>query len=135
MENEVLDTHNNQGGRLLKNAVARMLKKPQELTKRYYSIGEVANLFENLTTSKIRFWESEFDILNPRKDTAGNRRFTKKDIDHLRLIYHLVHKKGFKLEGARREIKENKNRYQQKIKLVDELEALKDLLLDIKEHL
>ena len=122
-------------GKLLKNAVARMLKKPQELTKRYYAIGEVAGLFENLTTSKIRFWESEFDILSPRKDTSGNRRFTKKDIDDLRIIYHLVHERGFKLEGARREIKDNKIRYQQKIKMVDELEALKVLLLDIKKQL
>ncbi len=112
-----------------------MLKKPKELTKLYYSISEVADLFKELTTSKIRFWESQFDVLKPRKDSAGNRRFTKKDIDDLRLIYHLVEEKGFTLEGAKRELEEHKTRHTKKIKMIDELEDLKTMLLELKEQL
>lgn len=126
---------------LLKHVVVRimlnndMLKKPQELTKLYYSISEVADLFKELTTSKIRFWESQFTLLKPRKDNAGNRRFTKKDIDALRLIYHLVDEKGFTLEGAKRELSENKTRQTQKVKMIDQLEDLKKMLLDLKAEL
>ena len=44
--------------------------------KRYYSIGEVASKF-NVNPSLIRFWEQEFKILNPKKNSRGNRKFTK----------------------------------------------------------
>lgn len=71
----------------------------------YYSIGEVAEMF-NVSKSLIRFWETEFDILKPRKSQKGNRLFTKKDIENLRVIYYLVKEKGYTLEGARMKLKE-----------------------------
>ena len=55
----------------------------------YYSIGEVANMF-NVNTSLIRYWEKEFDIIKPHKNKKGNRLFTQQDVDNLHLIYHLV---------------------------------------------
>jgi DNA-binding transcriptional MerR regulator len=57
--------------------------------KLYYSIGEVAVAF-SVNTSLIRFWEKEFDVLQPKKNAKGNRKFTPKDIKNLELIYHLV---------------------------------------------
>jgi len=57
--------------------------------KLYYSIGEVAEAFK-VNTSLIRFWEKEFDVLQPKKNAKGNRKFTPKDIKNLELIYHLV---------------------------------------------
>ena len=68
--------------------------------KRYYSIGEVAKAFE-VNTSLIRFWETTFDILKPKKNAKGNRKFTPEDIKNLQLIYHLVKEKGYTLIGAR----------------------------------
>ncbi len=67
--------------------------------KRYYGIGEVARAFD-VNTSLIRFWEKEFDMIQPKKNAKGNRKFTPQDIKSLQLIYHLVKERGFTLEGA-----------------------------------
>lgn len=117
----------------LKDAIARiMLKRPTEFTKRYYSIGEVAAMFPELTTSKVRFWESHFPTMKPKKDSSGNRRFTKKDIDALRIVYHLVQEKGYTLDGAKREIKEKGKDYEQKIDIIDSLTDIKQMLLKLR---
>ena len=57
--------------------------------KRYYGIGEVAKAFE-VNTSLIRFWEKEFDVLQPKKNAKGNRKFTPEDIKNLELIFYRV---------------------------------------------
>ena len=77
--------------------------------KRYYSIAEVANAFA-VNTSLIRFWEKEFDILKPKKNAKGNRKFTPEDIKNLQFIYHLVKERGFTLEGAKIHLKEDKKK-------------------------
>lgn len=71
------------------------------LTKLYYSIGEVADFF-NVNPSLIRFWEKEFNLIQPKKSKKGNRMFTPKDIETFNKIYHLVKVKGYTLEGARK---------------------------------
>src|SRR5690554_7444778 len=77
--------------------------------KLYYSIGEVAKAFD-VNTSLIRFWEKEFDILKPKKNAKGDRKFTPQDIKNLELIYHLVKVRGFTLDGAKIQLKENKTK-------------------------
>ena len=74
--------------------------KEKVIEKKYYTIGEVAEQF-NVATSLIRFWESEFDNIKPKKNRKGNRQFTKEDIENVRLIYHLVKERGFTLNGAK----------------------------------
>lgn len=76
----------------------------KELSKLYYSIGEVANIFE-VNTSLIRFWEKEFSIIQPKKNKKGNRMFTPKDILNFNKIYHLVKVEGFTLDGAKKALK------------------------------
>lgn len=93
-------------------------------TKLYYSISEISEQFD-VSKSSIRFWESEFSILNPRKNSKGERRFTKKDIENFRIIYHLVKEKGFTLEGAKKEIEQNKERIKQKFKILENLKTIK----------
>ena len=83
------------------------------LTKLYYTIGEVAALFE-VNTSLIRFWEKEFQIITPKKNRKGNRLFSIQDIENLNKIYYLVKVKGYTLDGA-------KNELQKKNKIVPEL--------------
>lgn len=75
-----------------------------KLTKLYYSIGEVATLFD-VNTSLIRFWEKEFTIIQPKKNSKGNRLFTVKDIEHFNKIYQLVKLEGYTLEGAKKALK------------------------------
>ena len=107
--------------------------KNEEITKLYYSIGEVATMFD-VSKSLIRFWESEFDLLRPHKNSKGDRRFTQQNINQFRLIYHLVKERGFTLDGAKRELKENKNRLVQKQELLDGLQKLRGFLEDLKEE-
>ena len=74
---------------------------PSEWTKRYYSIGEVAEIFE-INTSALRFWEKEFPELSPKKNERGVRKYTPENMELIRQIYHLVKERGFTLKGARK---------------------------------
>lgn len=80
------------------------MKIDQDLTKLYYSIGEVAEMF-GVSNSLIRYWESEFNVLKPSKNKKGDRRFMVKDIRTLEKIYTLVKERGFTLDGAKKELK------------------------------
>ena len=102
--------------------------------KLYYNIGEVAEAFK-VNTSLIRFWEKEFDVLQPKKNAKGNRKFTPKDIKNLELIYHLVKQRGFTLEGAKTHLKENKGKTFENFDIIRKLESVKSELLKIKEQL
>jgi DNA-binding transcriptional MerR regulator len=84
------------------------LKIEQELTKLYYSIGEVSEMF-SVSSSLIRYWEAEFSILKPSKNSKGDRRFMVKDIRNLEKIYTLVKERGFTLDGAKKELKKKKS--------------------------
>ncbi len=108
--------------------------KEQETQKRYYSIGEVAKIFD-VNPSLIRFWEGEFDVLQPKKNRKGNRLFTQEDIENIKVIYHLVKEKGFTLSGAKEEMKKNPDELKDQQKVIQSLEKLKTFLLDIKDHL
>lgn len=79
--------------------------KEKEIEKMYFTISEVAKQF-NVAASLIRFWETEFEILKPRKTQKGNRLYSKKDIENFSLIYHLVKEKGYTLDGAKKKLKE-----------------------------
>ena len=108
--------------------------KELENLKLYYSIGEVATMF-NVNTSLIRFWEKEFDILKPKKNKKGNRLFTQQDVDNLKLIFHLVKERGFTLEGAKKKIKENKNDVVDTFQIHKSLTEIKGFLENLKENL
>lgn len=102
--------------------------------KLYYSIGEVSELLE-LSKSLIRFWDSEFDILKPHKNSKGDRRFTKQNIDQLLVIKGLVKDKGFTLKGAKQYIKQNKTRISQKTKTLGMLKDVKRFLEGIRQEI
>lgn len=102
--------------------------------KRYYGIGEVAKAF-NVNTSLIRFWEKEFDVLKPKKNAKGNRKFTPQDIKNLQLIYHLVKERGFTLDGAKTHLKEEKKKTLSNFDIITKLENVKSELLKIKDQL
>ena len=102
--------------------------------KLYYSIGEVAKAFD-VNTSLIRFWEKEFDVLKPKKNAKGNRKFTPSDIKNLELIFHLVKDRGFTLDGAKIHLKENKQETLNNFEIIRKLETVKSELLKIKNQL
>jgi len=102
--------------------------------KRYYGIGEVAKAF-NVNTSLIRFWEKEFDVIKPKKNAKGNRKFTPEDIKNLQFIYHLVKERGFTLEGAKTHLKEGKKQTLSKYEIISKLEGIKTQLIKIKSEM
>jgi len=105
--------------------------REKETVKLYYSIGEVARMFK-VNTSLIRFWEKEFDIIQPQKNKKGNRLFTQQDVDNLYIIFHLVKERGFTLQGAKEKLKENKTDTIDNVEVVKSLNKIKDFLLELK---
>ncbi|AXG68101.1 HTH-type transcriptional repressor BluR [Kordia sp. SMS9] len=102
--------------------------------KLYYSIGEVANAF-GVNASLIRFWEKEFDEIQPKKNAKGNRKFTPEDIKHIELIYHLVKERGFTLEGAKVHLKEEKKKTLSNFEIIRKLQHIRAELVKIKDNL
>ena len=100
--------------------------------KRYYSIGEVASKF-NVNPSLIRFWEQEFKLLNPKKSSRGNRKFTNTDIENINKIYFLLKEKGYTIQGAKDYIRNEKT--SKKLDIVSKLKQIKDKLLEIRDQL
>lgn len=111
-----------------------MIPNIAELSKLYYTIGEVADLFD-VSKSLIRYWESEFSILKPGKNRKGDRRFTKQNIEQLAIIYHLVKEKGYTLEGAKNEIKSNRKAQKSRIELLEKLQSLKGKLINLRNSI
>lgn len=111
-----------------------MAYKEKEIEKLYYSIGEVAEMF-NVAPSLIRFWESEFEIIQPKKNRKGNRQFTREDIDNVKLIFHLVKEKGFTLQGAKEMVKSDSVALRDKMEVIDSLRNIRKFLQELRENL
>ncbi|MFA5574280.1 MAG: MerR family transcriptional regulator [Brumimicrobium sp.] len=111
--------------------------RENELTKLYYSIGEVAEMFD-VNTSLIRFWEKEFKTIKPKKNNNGNRKFTPSDILEFQKIHHLVKVKGFTLDGAKKALKDKSFKVEEtqestKKEIIERLERIKERLLSLKD--
>lgn len=108
-----------------------------KLTKLYYSIGEVALIFD-VNTSLIRFWEKEFSIIQPKKNKKGNRLFTVKDIENFNKIYQLVKLEGYTLDGAKKALKAKDNEVKAEVNttsnegIIERLEQIKSQLIQLK---
>lgn len=118
-----------------------MAYREKKITKLYYSIGEVAKIFE-VNASLIRFWEKEFNIIRPKKNKKGNRVFTNMDIENFKKIFFLVKEKGFTLDGAKKALKgentEEVGLVSTEIdinKVKTKLQELKDKLLELEQNL
>ena len=108
--------------------------KERDITKLYYTMGEVTRMFE-VNASQIRFYEREFEILQPKKNKKGNRLFSPDDIENLKIIFNLVKEKGYTLQGAKDHLRENKGEVKENQKVIDSLERLKQFLLEVKEQM
>ncbi len=111
-----------------------MAYKEKEIEKIYFSIGEVADMF-NVAPSLIRFWESEFDLIQPKKNRKGNRQFTRDDINNVRTIYHLVKQKGFTLQGAKEMLRHDTQGVRDKMEMIDSLRRVRKFLVEVREKL
>lgn len=124
------------GRKSLKNEEVDFIEVPEDdilFQKQYYSISEVAAMFkENI--SLIRYWENEFDILEPRKNRKGDRFFKPEDVKNLKLIHDLLRRRKYTIEGAKEYLKQIKGS-QQKYEMIQSLERIKSFLLELKASL
>ena len=117
-------------------AEADLLNIPSDedlFKKQYYSIGEVAEMFK-VNHSLLRYWENEFDILQPRKNRKGDRHFRPIDIKNLHLIYHLLRQRKYTIEGAKDFLKKNK-KAEERFAAIQKLNQVREFLLEIKANL
>ena len=126
------------GRRSLKEVAisADLIQVPEDeilFQKQYYSIGEVATMFRE-NQSLIRYWETEFDILQPRKNRKGDRFFRPIDIKNLVMIYDLLRRRKFTIEGAKEYLKKNK-KADEKFAMIQSLEKIRAFLLELKANL
>jgi len=103
--------------------------------KIYYRVSELADAF-NVNPSLIRHWEKEFSFLiKPKKNNKGERLFSKKDVENYKLIYTLVKENGYTLEGARKKIKEQRQKISRNLSVIERLEKIKAELKEIRDKL
>ena len=108
--------------------------KERELSKMYYTMGEVSSMFD-VNQSLIRFYEKEFDVLQPKKNKKGNRYFTPEDIENFKIIFNLIRDKGFTLQGAKDYLKNNIDGTRDNQRVIDSLENLKKFLLEVRDQI
>lgn len=108
--------------------------KEKPVEKLYYTIGEVSEMF-GVNTSLIRFWDKEFDILQPKKNKKGNRLFRPEDVENLKVIYHLVKERGYTLQGAREKLRDNKGDVSENVAIVERLREIRAFLTEVKKSL
>jgi len=104
----------------------------EEILKTYYSISEVAGRLE-LNPSLIRFWESEFEMLHPRKNKKGNRIYTEADINLLQEIRYLVKDRRYTLEGAREKLRGNREKVAANLQTRETLLKLRRFLEQLRD--
>lgn len=109
------------------------LKTDKEL-KLYYSISEVARMFD-VNESLLRYWEKEFPMISPKKAGGNIRQYRKEDIENIRLVYHLVKEKGLTLAGARQRLKQNRDITVKTTEIIDRLKRVRAELAAMRKEL
>jgi DNA-binding transcriptional MerR regulator len=110
------------------------MEEKENIQKKYYTIGEVADML-NVKPSLIRFWETEFTQLSPRKNRKGNRTYTEEDIATLRTIYYLVKERKYTLKGAQDKLKQNPKDIEYEQRTRETLLKVRGFLAELKEYL
>jgi DNA-binding transcriptional MerR regulator len=134
----IVRTKSTRGRKPLKDSEAEIdaISVPEDeilFQKQYYSIGETAEMF-GVNTSLIRFWENEFDILQPRKNRKGDRHFRPVDIKNLLLIHDLLRRRKLTIEGAKDFLKKNK-KAQERFEMIESLRKIRSFFAEIKATL
>ncbi|EJX08259.1 transcriptional regulator, MerR family [gut metagenome] len=111
-----------------------MAYNPNKQLKLYYSIGEVAKMFD-VNESLLRYWEKEFPFIAPKKAGGGIRQYRKEDVENVRLVYHLVKEKGMTLQGAKQKLRMNKETTIRTTEIIDRLKLIREELVSMRKEL
>ena len=108
--------------------------KEKKIEKIFYSTGDVAKIMK-VNVSKVRFWEKEFNIINPNRNSAGKRKFTKQDIEKIKLIDQLLNEKKYTIKGAKRIIKLKKEKIKNEYQIIERLKKIKSFLQELQKNI
>lgn len=106
----------------------------ESTSKRYYKISEVVDM-TGVVASTLRFWETQFPILTPKRNDKGTRFYTPADIDTVMMIKYLLHDKGLKIEAAREELRINRHGVTRKAEALRRLGSVRDRLQTLIDSL
>ena len=106
----------------------------EDLTKNYYKIGEVAEIL-GIPASTLRFWEKEFTIIKPKRNSKNTRFYTPEDVETIKMVYYLVKEKGLKLDAAQQQIRVNRHNVSQRSEVINRLESVGNPLQDMRDTL
>ena len=118
------------------DAAADKIEVPEDdelFSKSYYAMGAVTEMFK-VKPSLIRFWESEFSIIKPKKNSKGDRYFRPQDVKNLKLIYHLLRERKYTIQGAKEFLKKNVDA-EEKVNAIESLKKLRQFLSELKTNL
>ncbi|MCF8193691.1 MAG: MerR family transcriptional regulator [Bacteroidota bacterium] len=102
--------------------------------KLYYNIREVADSL-GLNPSLLRYWETEFPMLQPKKNRKGNRMYTEKDLELLRQIHYLLKERRFTIKGALAHLNEKGSKIPETLSIKERLLSLRAGLVELKKTL
>ncbi len=104
----------------------------EEFDKKYYKIGDVAEML-GIPMSTLRYWETQFTIIRPRRNAKNIRFYTPRDIETIRMIHYLVKEKGLKLDAAQEQIRTNRDGVDKRFEVVEQLKSIRDRLANLAE--
>lgn len=95
------------------------------LTKCFYKISEAAEII-GVPQSTLRFWETEFREIQPRRSAGKQRYYSPADIETLQIIQYLLHVKGMKIDAVKEQMKTNKKNISKRLTLLNKLEKVRE---------
>lgn len=101
--------------------------KQDSISKKYYTIREVSDML-GLPLSTLRFWEKQFTMIKPFRDSKGNRYYSERDIELIKMVRYMVKERGLKIEAALAELRRNRQGVERRAEVVDRLKNIRDRL-------
>ena len=111
-----------------------LCKTMRELDKKYYKIGDVSEIL-GIPESTLRYWETQFTIIKPKRNKKNIRYYTPNDIEIISKVYYLVKEKGLKLDAAQAQIRHNRDGVDKRFDAIEQLKAIKEQLVGFQKTL
>lgn len=111
-----------------------LCKTMRELDKKFYKIGDVSEIL-GIPESTLRYWETQFTIIKPKRNKKNIRYYTPNDIEIISKVYYLVKEKGLKLDAAQAQIRHNRDGVDKRFDAIEQLKGIKEQLLGFQRTL